>query len=74
MKKRFELNFREYEVSKVDNSEEIVNNITSSIDCDIDEGTKYDLETLYNVNVKSELLNRILNSLFTDIIKKLSKQ
>ena len=73
MKKRFELNFREYEVSKVDNSEEIVNNITSSIDCNLDIGTKYDLEELYNINVRSELLNTVLNSLFTDIIKKLSK-
>lgn len=73
MNKRFELNFREYEVSKVDNSEEIVNNITSSIDCNLDIGTKHDLEELYNINVRSELLNTVLNSLFTDIIKKLSK-
>jgi hypothetical protein len=73
MNKRFELNFREYKVSEIDNSEEMVNNITSSIDCNIDIGTKHDLEELYNINVRSELLNRVLNSLFTDIIKKLSK-
>lgn len=73
MNKRFELNFREYEISEFDNSEKIVNDITSSINCNLDETTKHDLEKLYNINVSSELLNRVLNSLFTDIIKKLSK-
>ena len=71
MNKRFEINFCEYDISEIDDSEKIVNVITSSINCNLDETTVYDLDKLYNVNVRSELLNRVLNSLFTDVIKKL---
>jgi hypothetical protein len=65
MKKRFELILNEY---NLEDSENRVRTINSEVDVDVDENNeelKY-----YNIDVKTNVLNRVFKILFEQLIQK----
>ena len=65
MKKRFELILNEY---NLEDSENRVRTINSKVDVDVDENNE-ELKH-YNVDVKTNVLNRVFKILFKQLIQK----
>lgn len=65
MKKRFELILNEY---KLEDSENRVSTINSEVDVDVDENNE--VLKHYNIDVKTNILNRVFKILFEQLIQK----